>query len=41
MKHLLILLLVVFTTTVSAFGQNTEAKKVTQKDVSIPLIVLQ
>ena len=36
MKHLLILLLVVFTTTVSAFGQNTEAKKVIQKDVSIP-----
>ena len=36
MKHLLIRLLVVFTTTtLSAFGQNTEAKKATQKDVSI------
>lgn len=36
MKHLLILLLAVFTTTLSPFGQNTEAKKVTKKDVSIP-----
>ncbi len=36
MKHLLILLSVVFTATLSAFGQNTEANKVTQEDVSIP-----
>ena len=36
MKHLFILLFLVFTTTLSAIGQNTEAKKVTKKDVSIP-----
>ena len=35
MQHLLTLLLVVFTTTLSAFGQHTEAKKATQMDVSI------
>jgi hypothetical protein len=34
MKHLLVLLMVVFTITLPAFGQNTGAKKAKQKDVS-------